>query len=66
MRRAVVLSDMLRIFILRDGRPMTRIARDAGVPEPVVTRFMAGRRGLHVRSLDRLAAELGLELRPKR
>lgn len=57
-------SDTLRASIALDGRPVTLIARDAGLPHPVVSRFVAGRRGLTVRSLDRLAAELGLELRP--
>lgn len=57
-------SEALRASIVLDGRPVSLIARDAGLPHPVVTRFVRGRRGLSVRSLDRLAAELGLELRP--
>lgn len=63
-RKPASPSDTLRASIVLDGRPVTRIAADAGLPHPCVTRFMAGRRGLSVRSLDRLAAELGLELRP--
>lgn len=64
MPRIAAPSDTLRASIVLDGRPVTRIARDAGLPHPCLSRFMAGRRGLSVRSLDRLAAELGLELRP--
>lgn len=56
-------TETLRATLILDGRSATAIARQAGLPQPVVTRFLKGQRTLSSRSLDRLAAELGLELR---
>lgn len=64
MPRSTAPSDTLRASIVLDGRPVTQIARGAGLPHPVVSRFMRGKRGLSSRSIDRLANELGLVLRP--
>ena len=59
-------SDILRAAVVLDKRPAHRIARDACVPASVVSRFMAKDRGMTLRSFDRIAAEVGLELRPRR
>lgn len=57
-------SDALRKAITNDGRPIRQIAKSAGLPASVISRFMNRQRDLTGRSLDRVACELGLELRP--
>jgi|694.fasta_scaffold58269_7 hypothetical protein len=59
-------SDTLRAAVTLDARPVHRIARTANVPPTVLSRFMRGERGMTTRSFDRVAAAVGLELRPRR
>jgi len=58
-------SDTLRAAVTLDARPVHRIARTANVPPTVLSRFMRGERGMTTRSFDRVAAAVGLELRPR-
>jgi transcriptional regulator with XRE-family HTH domain len=66
--RPTKFSDQLRQAI--DGCGLTRyaIAKATGIAESTLSRFMSGERGLPMKTLDRLAECLGLEivLRPKR
>ncbi len=62
---AVAASKRLHAAVLLDGRPPHRIAREARVPHSTLSRFIRGQRGLTVRSFDRLADAVGLELREK-
>ena len=39
-----------------------RIARETGIDEAALSRFMSGERGLDLSTVDRLAAYLGLQL----
>jgi plasmid maintenance system antidote protein VapI len=57
-------SEALRKAIAKDGRPIRQIAKSAGLPPSVITRFINRERDLTARSLDRVCGELGLELRP--
>lgn len=57
-------SETLRRAITLDGRPIRQIAKSAGLPASVITRFINRQRDLTGRSLDRICGELGLELRP--
>lgn len=59
-------TTAVRDAIRRDARSISRIARDAGVSQSVVSRFVAGQRGVTVTTVDRLIGTLGLELRPSR
>lgn len=61
-RREDALSSQLRDALLRDGRPVSRIAKENGVSSPQVTRFVRGDRGLSLSTADRIAAGLGLQL----
>jgi plasmid maintenance system antidote protein VapI len=57
-----VVKDAIR----RDNRSITRLARDAGVSQSQVSRFVSGKRGVTIGTMERLIGTLGLELRPLR
>ena len=59
------LSGALRAAVRATGLPLNAVARAAGIPQPVLHRFMAGQRDLTLRTADRLARHLGLELCPR-
>lgn len=59
-------SDLLKAAIKIDGRSLNRLAQEAGVNVSLLSRFTTGRRGISATTLDRLAAVLDLELRPRR
>jgi plasmid maintenance system antidote protein VapI len=58
------VSETIRGEIMRRGGTAYAIARQSGVDTSVITRFMAGERGLSMKTLDRLCVSLELELRP--
>jgi len=58
------MSDVLRNAVTATGERITTIARGAGIPQPVLYRFMTGERDMTLRTVEKLAAFLGLELRP--
>ena len=65
------MTDVLRKAAMADGRSIFALARDAGIPYPVMYRFLKGDKhghkwGLTLTTADKLANELGLELRPKK
>ena len=67
MKTATTPTEILLEACRLDGRNINRLARDAGVPYPVLWRFMHGERPtLNTATLDRLAAALDLELVPRR
>jgi ribosome-binding protein aMBF1 (putative translation factor) len=43
-----------------------RLARESGVPESVLSRFVTGETALSAKNLDKLCKALSLELRRKR
>jgi transcriptional regulator with XRE-family HTH domain len=63
--RPSTLSEALRQAILASGLSAYRLARDSGINVAAVLRFRAAQRSLDLKSADRLAEVLGLELRPK-
>jgi hypothetical protein len=58
------ISDQLRTAIRKYGSVYS-VARDSGVAQPVVNRFVRRQRDLKLRTVDRLCDFLGLELKPK-
>lgn len=64
--KRIAPSEAMRAAILLDGRPLRQIAREASLPSSTIIRFMNRQRGLSSRSLDRVAAIIGVELRPVR
>ena len=59
------LAEVLRNAIKRKGVSAYAIARDTGVPQPTVTRFINGA-DMKLSTASKIAAYLGLELRKKR
>jgi len=57
-------SDSLRAAIVKDGRPLRRIASEASVPPSTISRFLSRQRGLSTPVFDRVASVIGCELRP--
>lgn len=59
-------ASMVRDAIRRDARSLSRIARDAGVSQSQVSRFLAGERTVSLETASRLMGTLGIELRQRR
>ncbi|HEY1378992.1 MAG TPA: helix-turn-helix transcriptional regulator [Gemmataceae bacterium] len=60
--RRVKLSDQVRRAVDASGLSRYRISKEIGVAESTMSRFMAGRTGLSMEYLDRLADLLGLNI----
>jgi hypothetical protein len=58
------ISDVLRDAIERSGLTHYRIAKDSGIPESNLRRFIRGEMSVRLDKADRLAAYLGLRLVP--
>jgi transcriptional regulator with XRE-family HTH domain len=58
------VSETIRAEITRRGLTAYAAAQLAGVDTSVMSRFMAGERGLSMRTLDRVCVALALTLRP--
>ena len=56
------LTDQLRKAILDSGETQYRIAKESGVPQPVLCRFVSGERGITLESAGRLCGYLRLRL----
>jgi transcriptional regulator with XRE-family HTH domain len=58
----MAVSDELRKAVETCGMSRYRIARELGVSESTLSRFMSGERGLTLKTLDKLCEFLGLQL----
>jgi transcriptional regulator with XRE-family HTH domain len=56
------LTDVLRATIERSGLTRYRIAKETGIPEGNLGRFLRGDMSIRLDKADRLAAYLGLQL----
>ena len=56
------LVDQLREAMINSGETQYRIAKDSGVPQPVVNRFLNGERGISFETAGKLCAYLRLRL----
>lgn len=61
------MLERLRAAIEASGKTRYRIAKESGIAQSQLSRLMSGERGLSVKSLERLADCLALEvlIRPK-
>lgn len=61
-KRTTKVSDQLRGLI--DGCGLTRyeLAKQTGIDESTLSRFMSGERGLSMKAIDALGAYLGWEV----
>ena len=55
-------STTLRSAISASGKTDTELARLAGVPQPVLSRFRTGERSLSLESAERIAGVVGIVL----
>ncbi len=60
------MSDPLRRAIIESKIPLLQIEQATGVHRASISRFISGKRSLHLDVADKLAAYLGLELTSKR
>jgi transcriptional regulator with XRE-family HTH domain len=63
-RPQTTLTDVLRAAIERSDLTRYRIAKETGIPEGNLGRFLRGDMSIRLDKADRLAAYLGLRLTP--
>lgn len=56
------LSELLKKSLRECGKPMNRIAAEAGISPLLLERFLAGERDIHMVTADKLAITLGLQV----
>ena len=61
-KRRIRLSDQIRRAVAASGLTRYRISKITGIDQAVLSRFMAGKVGLSMSALDRLADVLELEV----
>jgi hypothetical protein len=61
-RKKRSFADELRIAIEQCGKSRYRISQETGIGQEVLSRFMAGKKGLSMDSIDRLFENLGLKI----
>ena len=57
------LVEVLRREILSAGKSVFAVAKEAHVSQPILSRFLSGKRGITLQTAERLCRSLGLELR---
>lgn len=57
------LIEVLRREILEAGKSVFAVAKEARVSQPILSRFLSGKRGITLATAERLCRTLGLELR---
>jgi transcriptional regulator with XRE-family HTH domain len=56
------VSETLRLAVEQSGMTRYVIAKETGIAQSMLSRFVTGRRGLSLDAVDRLSAFLKLEL----
>lgn len=56
------IADALRDAIRKSGLSAHKLAKETGVPQPTITRFLAGA-DMKLVTAEKIAAYLGLELK---
>lgn len=59
-------ATTLRRAIIASGKTQEQLAAESGVTQSVISRFLASGAGVGVRSFERLARAVGLELRARK
>lgn len=60
------ISDQVREAVRRSGLTRYSIAQATGIDQAVLSRFMTGKAGLRLETLDKLGLLLGLEVKARR
>jgi plasmid maintenance system antidote protein VapI len=64
-KKRPTIAETLKRAVEGSGQNLAEIGRAAGIPQPVLWRFMAGERDLTLRTADKLLDYFGLEIRPR-
>ena len=56
------ITEQLKAAITDHGLNVNQLAKETGIAQPILHRFMSGERDLKLETVDRLAAHLGLVL----
>jgi plasmid maintenance system antidote protein VapI len=56
------MTEQLKKAIADSGLSVYKLAKESGVPQPVLHRFMAGEQGISLATADKLAKYLKLRL----
>ena len=59
------LEQQIKEAIEASGLTCYEIAKRSGVPQPVLSRFVNGKRGINLSTASKLTDAFGLELRPR-
>jgi plasmid maintenance system antidote protein VapI len=65
-RKSKPMAETLRTLIANSGKSTTAIAREAGIAQPVLHRFVTGERTLTLETADKLLTFFRLELVERR
>ena len=65
-RRKTSLENQIRTAIEKSGLSVYRLAKDSGVSQPVLCRFVNGQRGITLATASKLVETLGLRLVSKK
>jgi plasmid maintenance system antidote protein VapI len=65
-KRETYLEKQIRAAIDKSGLSVYRLAKDSGVSQPVLCRFVNGKRGITLATASKLAEALGLKLVSKK
>ncbi len=60
------MTETLKRAIQESTETVAAIAREAGIPQPVLHRFVAGERDLTMKTAEKLVIYFDLELRSKK
>ncbi len=61
-RKRLSFADQLRIEIEQCGKSRYQISKETGIGQEVLSRFMAGKKGLSMDSIERLFENLRLKI----
>lgn len=61
-KKRIRISDQVRHAINTCGKTRYRIWQETGVAQPTLSDFMAGKRGLSMKALDKVGDCLGLNI----
>jgi len=57
------IPQRLKNAIKQTGKSVYQVAKDSGVAQPVILRFLSGERDIRLETAEKLAQSLGLELK---
>ena len=60
-----MLSEELRKAIQDTGKSTYQVARESGVAQPILSRFMSHKRGINLETAEKLFNYLGLKIARK-